>query len=126
VRGGPAAAIACLALFACAEPEAPDVSPVALNCALTFDAQVAAITAQPLNKAPGDPAEPYHYYSTPNGKASYLITREGAPGHPAVMMQQVRGEQVLTTGCPYGDRAGYEQLHAYLDSLKSWRRKSPT
>jgi hypothetical protein len=38
-------------------------------------------------------------------------------------MQRARGADVVTTGCPYGDRAGYEQLHAYLDSLKTWRRK---
>ncbi len=126
MRGGPAALFACLILAACAEPETPEAGPLALDCALSFEAQVAAVTAQPLNKAPGEPAEPYHYYSTPNGKASYLITREGAPGHPAVMMQQVRGDQVLTTGCPYGDKAGYEQLHAYLDGLKTWRRKSPS
>ena len=39
------------------------------------------------------------------------------------MMQQAKGSDVVTTGCPYGDQAGYAQLHAYLDSLKSWRRK---
>jgi hypothetical protein len=96
---------------------------LALDCGKTFEALSAAVTAQPLTKAPGDPAEPYDYYSSLDGKASYLLTRPGAPGHPAIMMQQVKGSDVLTTGCPYGDKLGYEQLHAYLDGLKSWRRQ---
>jgi len=113
-----------LTLGACApQAEPPAPKPLALDCARSFDQLSAAVTAQALVKAPGDPAEPYDYYSTPDGRASYLITRPGAPGHPAVMMQQVKGADVITTGCPYGDRAGYDQLHAYLDSLKAWRRK---
>ncbi|WP_395671251.1 hypothetical protein [Phenylobacterium sp.] len=125
MRPGPSALLFCLPLLACAQADAPQTPPLALDCGRSFEAQVAAVTAQPLTKAPGDPAEPYDYYSTADGKASYLVTRDGAPGHPAIMMQQVRGGEVVTTGCPYGDKAGYEQLHAYLDSLKSWRRKSP-
>jgi hypothetical protein len=123
VRASPLALLPLFALAACAEPAPPAAPPLALDCARPFDQLVAAITAQPLSKAPGDPAEPYDYYSTPDGKASYLVTRPGAPGHPAVMMQQVRGGDVVTTGCPYGDKLGYDQLHAYLDSLKSWRRQ---
>jgi hypothetical protein len=38
------------------------------------------------------------------------------------MMQKAKGGDIVTTGCPYGDARGYEQLHAYLDSLKTWRR----
>ncbi|WP_374468965.1 hypothetical protein [Phenylobacterium sp.] len=123
MRALPLALLPILTLSACAKREPPSAAPLALDCAQTFEALSAAVTAQPLNKAPGDPAEPYDYYSTHDGKASYLITRAGAPGHPAIMMQQVKGSDVVTTGCPYGDRAGYDQLHAYLDSLKSWRRQ---
>jgi hypothetical protein len=113
-----------LALSACAKPAPPPPEPVALDCAQSFEAQKAAITSQPaLNPAPKDPAEPYRFYSTADGRASWLITEPGAPGHPAILMQRARGADVVTTGCPYGDRAGYEQLHAYLDSLKTWRRK---
>lgn len=119
-----AAAFAALLLTACSDAAQPEAPPaLALDCARPFDAQVAAVTAQALVKAPGDPAEPYAYYSTHDGKASYLVTREGAPGHPAIMMQQVKGADVVTTGCPYGDKAGYDQLHAYLDSLKTWKRQ---
>ena len=38
-------------------------------------------------------------------------------------MQRAAGGDVKTTGCPYGDQKGYEQLQAYLDSLKTWARK---
>lgn len=123
-----AGALAALALCppilgACApKAEAPPAY-LALDCAQPFEAQKAAITAQPLNAAPGDPAEPYSFYSSPDAKTSYLITEPGAPGHPAIMMQQARGGEVITTGCPYGDKAGYDELHAYLDGLKHWRRK---
>ena len=39
------------------------------------------------------------------------------------MMQKAKGSDVVTTGCPYGSRKGYDQLKAYLDSLKTWTRK---
>lgn len=112
-----------LLLAACAKAEPPAPAYLVLDCARPFAEQAAAITAQPLVAAPDDPAEPYHYYSSADGKVSYLITQPSAPGHPAIMMQQVKGSDVVTTGCPYGDRRGYDQLHAYLDSLKQWRRK---
>ena len=47
----------------------------------------------------------------------------GAPGHPAIMMQRAVHHDVKTTGCAYGDKAGYQALVAYLDSLKTWSRK---
>jgi hypothetical protein len=124
VRRGTALVI-LLTLAACApKPEAKPAEPLALDCGQDFEAQKAAITAQPsLSPAPKDPAEPYRFYSTADGRASWLITEPGAPGHPAILMQVARGSDVTTTGCPYGDKAGYQQLHAYLDSLKSWRRK---
>lgn len=114
---------ALLILSACAEPEPPPPQPIALDCSQDFETLEARITAQDwLVPAPKDPAEPYRFYSTPNGRASYLVTEPAAPGHPAIMMQQARGAEVVTTGCPYGDRASYDALHAYLDSLKDWRR----
>ncbi len=112
-----------LLLGACAPQAQPPTPALALDCSQPFETLAARVTAQELVRAPEDPAEPYRFFSTPNGKASYLITKPGAPGHPAIMMQRVVGADVVTTGCPYGDQAGYDQLHAYLDSLKTWRRK---
>jgi hypothetical protein len=39
------------------------------------------------------------------------------------MMQVAGGGDVKTTGCAYGNKRGYEQLRAYLDSLKTWSRR---
>jgi hypothetical protein len=119
-----AALCALLPLAGCSQ-KTPDVAPtyLDLDCAKPFETQAAAIVAQPhLVPAPEDPAEPYRFYSSADGRTSYLITKAGAPGHPAIMLQKARGSDVVTTGCPYGDRKGYEQLHAYLDSLKQWTR----
>jgi hypothetical protein len=33
---------------------------------------------------------------------------------------------VHTTGCPYGSKRGYDELHTYLDSLKTWTRNGGT
>lgn len=119
-----AVAAALLALGACSETAEAPVRYHALDCGQPFEAQAAALAAQPdLVPAPKDPAEPYRFYSSADGKTSYLFTETGAPGHPAIMMQQAKGSEVVTTGCPYGDKAGYDQLHAYLDGLKHWRRK---
>jgi len=119
-----AALIATLALGACApKPQTAPPAVIPLDCSQPFEALKARVVAQPnLDPAPPSPAEPYQFYSTPDGKASYLITEPGAPGHPAIMMQKAEGGTIRTTGCPYGDRKGYDELHAYLDSLKSWRR----
>lgn len=112
-------------LCACApKPEATAPSALALDCSLPFDAQSARLTAQPhLVPAAHAPGEPYAYYSTEDGHASYLITLKGAPGYPAILMQRAHGGQVRTTGCPYGDAKGYKQLMTYLDSLKTWTRR---
>jgi hypothetical protein len=126
VRGRSALApLAVCTLCACSpKAQAPPWTPVALDCAQPFEAQAAKITAQPHLLAPSHaPGEPYTFYSTDDGHASYLITEPGAPGHPAIMMQRARGGDVVTTGCRYGDQKGYNQLLAYLDSLKTWARK---
>jgi hypothetical protein len=113
-----------LTLGACAEKAEPAAAYLDLDCAKPFEAQSAALVAQPqLIPAPEDPAEPYRFYSSADGRTSYLITKAGAPGHPAIMMQQAQGSDVVTTGCPYGDKKGYDQLHAYLDGLKHWTRQ---
>ena len=86
----------------------------------------AAITAQPhLVPAGTVGAEPYSYYSAADGSASYLITRPGSPAHPAIMIQRVRNG-VHTTGCAYGDKKAYDELLAYLESLKTWTRTGGT
>lgn len=113
-----------LTLGACAETAEAPPTYLDPDCAAPFEGQAAAIRGQPqLKPSPDDPAEPYSYLSAADGKTSYLITKPGAPGHPAIMVQRVKGKDVVTTGCPYGDKAGYDELHAYLDSLKTWTRK---
>jgi len=119
-RGAP---LLLLTLAACS-PKATE-QPVAyldLDCAKPFDAQVAAIIAQPqLVPAGTVGSEPYSYYSSTDGRTSYLITRPGSPAHPAIMIQRAHNG-VHTTGCRYGSQQGYEQLLAYLESLKTWTR----
>ena len=115
-----------LPLCACAPKTAPPVvdPAMALDCNQPFEAQVAAITAQPdLIPAPHDPLEPYRFYSTTHGRVSYLITEKGAPGHPAIAMEVAGKGRVDITGCPYGDKAGYAKIIAYLESLKSVTRR---
>lgn len=116
--------LAALALAACTPAAQPEPTYLGLDCAQPFETQAAALAAQAhLTPAPKDPAEPYRFYSSTDGRTSYLITVKGAPGHPAIMMQKAEGGDVVTSGCPYGDRKDYDQLHAYLDGLKTWRRK---
>ena len=125
LRGFALPVLVALPLCACA-PKSEAVAPPALglDCALPFEAQAAKITAQPHLAPPSHaPGEPYTFYSTDDGHTSYLVTEKGAPGHPAIMMQRVHGGDVVTTGCRYGDEKGYNQLLAYLDSLKTWARK---
>ncbi len=120
-----AALFAALTLTACTPGVDAEPTYLALDCAQPFKTQVAALTTQPeLIPAPKAPAEPYLFYSSADGRTSYLITVKGAPGHPAIMMQKALGGEVITTGCPYGDRKGYDRIMAYLESLKTWRRKS--
>ena len=118
-------AITLLMLAACSpKSEATSAAPLALDCKLDFKAQAARLIAQPNLTPPShDPGEPYTFYSTNDGHASYLITEPGAPGHPAIMMQLAAGGTVRTSGCAYGNKRGYQQLLTYLDSLKTWTRR---
>lgn len=112
-----------LPLCACAPQTELPITFAGLDCAQPFEAQAAALMAQPhLTPAPEDYAEPYKFYSSEDGHVSYLITKAGAPGHPAIMMQRAERGEVKTTGCAYGDKQRYEQLLAYLEGLKAWRR----
>ena len=109
-------------LTACA-PKAKPAQAVALDCSQPFEALKAKIIAQPgLAPAPQEPSEPYRAYSTQDGHASYFITEPGAPAHPAILMQQTAGGAMTNTGCPYGDKAAYDQLMAYLTGLKAGRK----
>jgi hypothetical protein len=108
-----------LALAACAPKAAPPAA-VALDCALGFDALKAKVTTQPgIVAAPADASEPYRAYSTVDGQASYYVTEPGAPAHPAILMQQVTPGGAKNTGCRFGDKVAYDQLTAYLQSLKA-------
>ena len=115
-------ALAALALVACTQGPQTETAALPLDCALPFEALKAVVLAQPLTPAPKDSSQPYRFYSTADGRASYLITEPDAPAHPAIMMQLAAGGQVATTGCRYGDSKGYETLFHYLDGLKAWRR----
>jgi hypothetical protein len=112
-----------LMLFACAPKTEAPVAYLDLDCSQPFETLRAAITAQPGLVPAGEVgAEPYSYYSSADGRTSYLITRKGSPAHPAIMIQKARAA-VVTTGCRYGSQKGYDQLLAYLESLKTWTRK---
>jgi hypothetical protein len=118
------APLAALTLAACApKPADKALSYLDLDCSKPFAQQAAAIIAQPgLVDAGEVGAEPYRYFSSADGRTSYLITKSGSPAHPAIMIQRARGG-VTTTGCAYGSKAGYAQLLAYLEGLKTWTRK---
>jgi hypothetical protein len=93
---------------------------VTLDCRQGFDALKAKVTTQPgVVAAPADPSEPYRAYSTADGQASYYVTEPGAPAHPAILMQQVTPKGTANTGCRFGDKLAYDQLTAYLSSLKA-------
>ncbi len=123
MRGLAALALFSLPLCACAPKAESSTTFLGLDCAQPFETQAATLVAQRhLTPAPEDRAEPYRFYSSEDGRTSYLITKPGAPGHPAIMMQRAAGGEVKTTGCPYGDKTHYEKLLAYLEGLKAWHR----
>lgn len=119
-----AAIVPVLMLSACTrKPQEAPVAYLQPDCAQPFDAQVAAIIAQPrLVPAGNVGAEPYSYYSSADGSVSYLITRKGSPAYPAIMIQRAHNG-VTTDGCAWGSKRAYDELKAYLESLKTWTRK---
>ncbi|KRB46542.1 hypothetical protein [Phenylobacterium sp. Root700] len=118
------ALIPLLALAACA-PEPPPARPrLALDCSLPYETLAAKVLAQPgLKPAPQERGEPYRFYNVEGGGEAFVLTQAGAPGHPAILKQeavQENGRKVMqNTGCPYGDKAGFDQVMAYLQSLSA-------
>jgi len=110
-------------LAACApQPAAPPAPRLALDCSLSYEQLSAKVLALPgLKPAPRTPGEPYRFYNVEGGAEAFVFTEEGAPGHPAILKQeavQQDGRKLMkNTGCAYGDKAGFAQVMAYLESL---------
>jgi len=122
VRAAAAPLLLLLSLNACGPKAAPPQRFLDLDCKQPFQAQADALVAQPNLVPAGEVgAEPYRYYSSADGQTSYLITKPGSPAHPAILMQRARNG-VHTSGCAWGDRKAYDELLAYLESLKTWTR----
>jgi len=121
----PAAAVSGLVLLAgCSQGTGVTRAPGAtrLDCSPGYEAVKARIAGQPgLTRAPKEPGEPYDWYSSADQQTSYVITEPGAPGHPAIVMERAAGGGQAISGCSYGDKAGYQQLLAYLTSLRGAR-----
>lgn len=117
------ALIPLLAALAACAPDAPPPQPrLALDCSLSYEALSAKVMAHPgLTQQPAERGEPYRFYTSPETAEAFVFTEPGAPGHPAILKQEVvreNGEaRMRNTGCPYGDRAGYDQVLAYLESM---------
>lgn len=117
------AALSLLLAFAACAPEPEPVRPrLALDCDLSYEALSAKVLAVPgLTAAPQERGEPYRFYNVQGGGEAFVFTEEGAPGHPAILKQeavQEDGRKVMkNTGCAYGDKAGFDQVMAYLESL---------
>ena len=123
---GPAllALIPFLPLAACAPEPPPARQSLALDCDLPYETLAAKVLAQPgLKPAPQERGEPYRFYNMQGGGEAFVLTQAGAPGHPAVFKQeavQEAGRKVMkNTGCAYGDKAGFAQVMAYLESLSA-------
>ena len=118
-----ALALVPFTLCACSpKAEAPPPLP-ALDCAKGFAALSAELAANPaLRQAPREPGEPYRFYLAQAGGAAFVVTEPGAPGHPAILKQERAGDGMRNSGCPFGDRAGYAEVEAYLSSLAAARR----
>ncbi|WP_340643958.1 hypothetical protein [Phenylobacterium sp.] len=113
-----------LLLSACAEPEPAGAPPLKLDCALGFEALSAQIVTAPgMKPAVKERGEPFRYYNAEGGQSSYMLTEPGAPGHPAILKQQVTPTGITNSGCAYGDEKGYAELVAYLEALAKARAK---
>ncbi|MBA4011994.1 MAG: hypothetical protein C0481_09030 [Phenylobacterium sp.] len=113
-----------LILTACAPEPEPPRPRLALDCSLSYEALSAKVLAQPgLIPAPQERGEPYRFYNVQGGGEAFVLTQPGAPGHPAVFKQegaQENGRKVMkNTGCAYGDKAGFDQVMTYLESLSA-------
>lgn len=117
------AGLALLALAACSqEPPAPPPPAFVLDCAQGFAPLAGAIAADPNFKvAPKGEGQPYLFYNALDGKTAYVVTEQGSAAHPAIIEQKAareNGQRVMKNGgCSYGDKAGYEELLRYMDSL---------
>lgn len=110
------------ALAACAPAQPPAKPRLRLDCGLSYEALSAQVLAHPgLVQQPAEKGEPYRFYTVPDAGEAFVFTEPGAPGHPAILKQEVvrkGGEaQMLNTGCPYGDQAGFDQVLAYLERM---------
>ena len=109
---------------ACA-PKPPAERPrLALDCSLPYAVLSTKVMAQPgLVAAPQERGEPYRFFNMEGGGEAFVVTVEGAPGHPAIFKQeavQENGRKVMkNTGCAYGDEAGFAKVMAYLESLSA-------
>ena len=118
------ALIPLLALQACAPEPPPARQKLTLDCSLPYETLTAKVLAQPgLKPAPQERGEPYRFYNMEGGGEAFVLTQPGAPGHPAVFKQEAareNGRKVMNnTGCAYGDKAGFDQVMTYLESLSS-------
>ncbi len=118
------ALIPLFALQACAPEPPPARQKLVLDCNLPYETLAARVLAQPgLKPAPQERGEPYRFYNMEGGGEAFVLTQPGAPGHPAVFKQeaaQENGRKVMNnTGCAYGDKAGFDQVMTYLESLSA-------
>jgi hypothetical protein len=116
------ALIPLLAVQAACAPAAPPPPKLQLDCALSYEALSAKVMAHPgLVQQPAEKGEPYRFYTVPDAGEAFVFTEPGAPGHPAILKQEVVREldrtHMRNTGCPYGDQAGFDQVLAYLESM---------
>jgi hypothetical protein len=124
----PRAAAALAVLLAACGPadrtaEAPPASTpsATLDCEKGFDVLAAEVAAQPdLVQAPS-PGEPYRFLNHRSGSLSFVVTLPDAPAHPAILKQETVGGRMQTSGCRFGDQAAYDQLVAYIESLRAAR-----
>jgi hypothetical protein len=116
--------LGALGLTACApKPPPPAPARLAFDCARGYPALAGAIAAEHGLKLAPSPGEPYGYYNAEDGQVSYVVTRPGAPAHPAVFKQLATPHGTDTIGCAYGDRASYDRFVTYLRDLAKARRQ---
>lgn len=117
-----AALVPLIAALAACTPEPPPLPRLQLDCSLSYDALSARVMAHPgLVQQRAEPGEPYRFYTVAETGEAFVFTAPGAPGHPAILKQEVvrtaGKSQMRNTGCPYGDKAGFDQVLAYLESM---------